>query len=62
MMGRPAEAAEHLNPSTLGLTDSSNMTLASSSYSSFYPESSLNLRYTLFVNLAIVHILKVIAF
>jgi len=57
MLGRANEAADHLNPSTLGITEST-ANLPSSPYSPFSPDPSLNMRYSLLVNLAIVHIMK----
>jgi len=54
MLGRPIEAAQHLSPTTLGLTNDSQ-TINISPYSI---ENIGNVRYALCVNLAVVHILK----
>ena len=64
MLNKPSEAAQHLSPTSLGLVNevashTPNVNLPTSPYSPFNSESNLNIRYTLYVNLAVVHILKV---
>jgi len=57
MLNRPADAAQHLNPNTLGLTEpSGNLVIFSSPYPQ--PESGLTVRYSMYVNLAVVNILR----
>lgn len=58
MLGRPQDALAYLNPATLGITDNSQINIPSSPYSTQTQEPVLNAKYTLFVNMAVVHVLR----
>lgn len=57
MLSRPAEAAEYMQPTKLGLGEQSTLSINFSLDPS--QPANLNAKHVLFLNLAIVHILKV---
>lgn len=57
MLGKPTEAANHLSPTALGIATEN--TVANLKASPYGIDNVTNMRFVLFLNLAVVHILKV---